>query len=235
MQKKLFFVLSLTSIFCCTDSLPVDLGSLEFDNLDTDISQLKYEVHNGDLDDFFKSSEKEDDKKSENNSKSKINVSEFKKKKSDSKVGKVKFDIEDLKKFLKQAGLHDVGAYDDGAVYAIAKALSKSGVGIKGNEERKYKKGTKTKGFHKISHKDEYNKDKEFYEEDETSGVIQKVGAKGIGFDIGAGAGIKKGYFHHDREKGLFGKEGFKDKGKLEKEFEGSSDSQGFDAYFSSE
>ncbi|CAH2232905.1 jg1224 [Pararge aegeria aegeria] len=235
MQKKLFFVLPLTSIFCWADSLPVDLGSLEFDNLDTDISNLKYEVQNGDLDDFFKPSEKENEKKSQDSPKSRDNASEFKKKSSDSKGVKVKFDIENLKKFLKQAGLHDIGSYDDGAIYAIAKGLSKSGVGITGNEDRKYRKGTKTKGFHKISHKDEYNKEKEFYEEDETSGVIKKKGAKGVGFNIGAGAGIKQGYFHHDREKGLFGKEGFSNKGKSKKEDEGFSDSQGFDAYFNSE
>lgn len=238
MQKKLVFALSLTSILCCAESLPAGLGSLEFDNLDTDISELKYEDQSGTLDDFFKPSGKEKEKEDEKNSKdskNKFDISGFKKIRSDEKEVKAKFDIEKLKKFLKQAGLHDIGSYDDGAIYAIAKGLKKSGVGITGNEERKYKKGTKTKGSHKISHKDEYNKEKEFYEEDETSGVIKKVGAKGIGFNVGAGAGIKKGYFHHDREKGLFGKEGFSDKGKLKKEYEGFSDSEGFDSYFKSD
>lgn len=236
MQKNLFFVLSLTSILCCTGSSPVNLGSLEYDNLDTDLSKLKYEPNDGDLEDFFKTSNKKSSSEQNNSEKekNKTSVSGFKKKNTDEEGLKVKYDLEGLKKFLKQIGLHDAGSYDDGAIYGIAKGLAAKGVGVTGNEERKYKKGIKSKGFHKISHKDEYNKDNEFYVEDETSGVIKKIGAKGIGFELGGGAGIKKGYFHHDHDKGLFGKEGVSDKAALSKEYEGYSDSQGFDGYFES-
>lgn len=236
MQKKLFFILSLTLILRWVKSLPLDLGSLEYDNLETDLSNLKYESSGRDLNDFFKSTNENvaNDRSDKNKSKVKTDISGFRNKNSDSTGLNLKYNIEDLKKFLKQVGLHDVGSYDDGAIYGIVKGLAAKGVDVTGNEERKYKKGTKSKGFHNISHKDEYNRNNEFYEEDETSGVIKKVGAKGLGFETRAGAGLKKGYFHHDLDKGLFGKQGASDKGTLNKELEKFADSQGFDAYFKS-
>ncbi|CAH2095746.1 unnamed protein product [Euphydryas editha] len=212
--NQLLLILSLTSFLCWTDSSPADY-SLGFDNLDTDISDLKYDSE-GTLDDFFKT----------------VSAAGTKKKTSDKKGLNIKYNIEDLKKFLKLLGLHDAESYDDAGVYAVAKSIAASGVGVAGNEERKYKKGAKSKGFHRISHKDEYNDDKEYYADDEISGVIKKIGAKGLGFESGAGAGLQKGYYHHDHDKALLGKEGFSDKGKLNKEYDGFTDNQGFDAYF---
>ncbi|CAG9568314.1 unnamed protein product [Danaus chrysippus] len=223
MQNKLFFVFSLTFLYWVKSS-PVDRGSLAFDSLDTDISDLKYE---GGLEDFFKT-----DDETKSKPKTKINASGFRKKKSKNLGVKIDYDIEDLKKFLKEAGLKDVGSYDDGAIYALAEGITAKGLGVTGNEEKKYKKGFKTKGCHRISHKDEYQKDKEFYNEDETSGVIKKVGAKGFGFKSGIGAEIGKGYFKHNRAKGLYGKTGFSDVGNLNKDYEGYADSDGIEEYF---
>lgn len=224
--NRLLLVLSLTSFLCWTESSPADY-SLGFDNLDTDLSDLKYESE-GTLDDFFKSDKKEE----QSGAKSKASATGTKKKTSNKKGLNIKYDIQDLKKFLKLLGLRDAESYDDAGIYAVAKGVAASGVGVTANEERKYKKGAKSKGFHRISHKDEYNDDKEYYADDEISGVIKKIGAKGLGFESGAGAGFQKGYYHHDHDKALFGKEGFSDNGKLNKESEGFTDNQGFDAYF---
>ncbi|XP_059051872.1 uncharacterized protein LOC131846554 [Achroia grisella] len=236
MHKNLCIALSLT--VCCywAESSPVNLGTLEFDNLDTDLSNLKYEVEEEDLDDFSKLLDEADDSKSVNDkSNTNVKTNGFKKKNTASKGVKAKHNVQDLKKFYKATRAHDDGDYDDDDVYAIAQALAGTAIGIKGNETRKYRKGTKTRGFHRVHHKDEYKKDKEFYEDDETNGAIKKVDAKARGYKIGAGAGFHKGHFHHDRRKGLYGKEGYADKGFFDKEFRGFSDSEGFDGSFNNE
>lgn len=235
MQKKMCLLLSVT--VWLAESAPAGLGSLEFDKLDTDLKDLKYEVEEEDLDDFSKLLDEAGNDASTEDKQAKTNVktSGFKKKDASNKGSKSKHNIEDLKKFYKTAGVHDRGAYDDDEAYALAEAFAGTAVGVKGNEDRKYRKGTKTRGFHRVHHKDEYKKDKAFYEDDETSGAINKVGAKGFGRKLGAGARFDKGHFHHDRLKGIFGKQGYSDNGFADKEFNEFSDSQGFDGTFSNE
>ncbi|XP_072933201.1 uncharacterized protein [Epargyreus clarus] len=238
MQKKLCFVLSLTLACYWAESKPVRVGTLEYDKLDTDIDDLKYEVEEEDLDDFSKLLEEADKtSKSDKSAKSeKLNTSVdatgSKKKNTDNKGVSIKTNIDDLKKFFKVFGGHDQGNYNDNDVYGLYKKAAGKAVGVTGKEDREYKKGTKTRGFHKVHHKDEYKKEKEFFEDDVTSGVIKKVGAKGTGFKVAGGVGFNKGHFHHDHTKGLYGKEGFSDNENIDKELKGYSDSQGFDSYF---
>lgn len=232
MQKKLLFVLSLITHWC--DSVPAGLGSLKYDKLDTDLSDLKYEVEEEDLDAYSKIlDEGKTNSKENDDSKTKFNTSGFKKKNTENIGVQAKYDVGDLKKFFKAAGVYDEGVFNDDAIYAIAKGIAEAVLGTSGNETRKYKKGTKSRGFHRVQHKDEYKKDKLFYEDEETKGEVKKVGGKILGLKIGAGAGFDKAHFHHDRQKGIFGKEGYLDEGFLDKQFKGFSDSQGFDDSFS--
>lgn len=238
MRKKICFVLTLTVVYLA-ESSPVNLGTLEFDNLDTDLSQLGYEVEEEDLDDYSKlldeagtSKSGSANNKDKTNSKTNVKTSGFKKKNTENKGVKSAHNIGDLKKFFKVAGVHDQGSYDDADIYALAEGIAAAAVGTDGKESRTYKKGTKTRGFHRVHHKDEYKKDQEFYEDDETKGTVNKVGAKGLGVKIGAGAGFDKGHFHHDHQKGVYGKQGYSDKGFLDAVISGFSDSQGFDGSF---
>ncbi|CAD0204928.1 unnamed protein product [Chrysodeixis includens] len=239
MQKKICLILTLAIVYL-VESSPVNLGTLEFDNLDTDLSNLKYEVEEEDLDDYSKLLDDADEAAKTNNedsakTKTSAKTSGFKKKNTENKGVKSKHNIADLKKFFKTAGVHDQGAYDDDDIYALAEGIAASAVGADGKETRTYKKGTKTRGFHRVHHKDEYKKDQEFYEDDETNGTVNKIGAKALGIKIGAGAGFQKGHFHHDRQKGIYGGQGYSDKGFLDKQIAGYSDSQGFDASFANE
>lgn len=231
MQKNLCLLLTLT-VYWSVDSAPTGLGSLEFDNLDTDLADLKYEVEEEDLDDFSRLLDEAD---TENDEKANVKTSGYKKKAASSKGSTNKHNVQDIKKFRKTAGLHDRGAYDDNEAYAQAEGFAGTAVGVKANEDRKYRKGTKTRGFHRVHHKDEYKKDKVFYEDDIANGAIDKVGAKGHGYKIKAGSGFNKGHFHHDRLKGIVGKSGYSDKGVSDKEFSGYANSQGFDGLFSNE
>ncbi|XP_013189928.1 uncharacterized protein LOC106134413 [Amyelois transitella] len=233
MQKKICFALSLT-VFCYwAESSPLKVGTLGFDNLDTDISDLKYEVEEEDLDDFAKLLEESDEiSESAKDGKAKVKTLGFKRKNAAKKGVTGKKNIQDLKKFYKTGALYDDGDYDDEEEYGLAEGVAGQAVNVKGKENIKYRKGTKVKGFHRVHHKDEYKKDKEFYEDDEISGSIKKTGAKKLGFKVGAGAGFQKGHFHHDRLKGIYGKEGFANKGFFDKQFSGFADSQGFDGAF---
>ncbi|KAJ0172100.1 hypothetical protein K1T71_012073 [Dendrolimus kikuchii] len=233
MQKKLLLVLSLIVHWC--DSVPAGLGSLKYDKLDTDLSDLKYEVEEEDLDDYSKLMDESANISSNTNDDSKIKVknSGFKKKNTESAGVQAKHNVGDLKKFFKSAGVHDQGTYNDDDIYGIAKGIIGAVLGTNGNETRKYRKGSKSRGFHRVQHKDEYEKDKLFYEDDETKGEVKKVGGKVLGFKIGAGAGFNKGHFLHDHQKGIYGKQGYLDEGFLDKQFKDFTDSQGFDGSFS--
>lgn len=239
MQKKLCFIFSLTLVCFLADSSPVGLDTLEFDNLDSDIDQVAYEVEEEDLDDFAKLLDDADETTKSsgvnNNAKTTVKTLGFKRKNTNNKGSNNKHNIQNFKKFYKSAGLHDQGAYDDDDVYAVVEGVAAKAVGVKGSEDRNYKKGTKTRGFHRVHHKDEYKKDKVFYEDDETKGTLKKVGAKGLGFRIGGGAGFNKGHHHHDHLKGIYGRERFANKGFANNNFRDYSDSQGFDGSFNSD
>ncbi|XP_063381144.1 uncharacterized protein LOC134667617 [Cydia fagiglandana] len=222
--------LPLILVFCFADSSPVSVGTLQFDNLDTDLDDLKYEVEEEDLDDYSKLLDEAEDEK-----KTKAKTTGYEKSNKASKGLKGKKTVTDLKKFFKGLGAEDEGYYDDVAAYALAEAAAAKAVGVKGKEDRTYRKGTKTRGFHRVHHKDEYKKDKVFYEDDETKGSINKVGAKGSGYSLSGGAGFNKGHIHHKLKKGVYGKQGYSDKGTFEKEFEGYGDSEGFDTKYSSD
>ncbi|CAG5053515.1 unnamed protein product [Parnassius apollo] len=233
MDKKLYFTLALTLACYWVESAPNSIEDMEFDRSDSDLSNVSYRVEDEDLDDLSRLIDDAYPKtKANNNAKTRVNNFGFKKKNVDDKGIKSKHNLQDLKKFSKYGELHDEELYDNDDEYTLSKGTAAKAIRVTGNEDRKYRKGTKTRGFHRIQHKDEYKKDKEIYEDDETSGIIKKTGAKGLGIRVDAGKGYSKGHFHHDRNIGLHGKQGYLDKGASDKQYRRYSDSQGFDAYF---
>lgn len=234
MLKNLCVILSLTVLFR-TDASPVKSSYEDLDSI-LDYGDL-YQIEEEDLEDFSKLFNTADDaSKSAANSKTKTNVntSGYKKKKTANKGIQSNHDIKDLKKFYKLAGVHDQGAFDDNDEYLQGDAVAVGALGMTVNENKTYKKGSKTRGFHRVHHKDEYKKDREFYEDDNTSGSTKKFGGNGLGFIGKAGGSINRGHFHHDRQKGIYGKQGYLDQGSLSKDLKGYSDLQGFDGSFSS-
>lgn len=163
----------------------------------------------------------------------KINGS--KKKTNEKKGEKTKYRAGDVSSFYKVGDLNDRGVYDDSDVYALASAIAATAGTVKANENRTYKKGNKTRGFHRVHHKDEYKKEQEFYEDDETKGSINKNAIAGAGKALEAKARLNKGAFNRDYHKGIYGKEGFLDNGFSDKESLSFDDSQGLDTSFSNE
>ncbi|CAH0678071.1 unnamed protein product [Spodoptera exigua] len=158
-----------------------------------------------------------------------------KKKNSERKNEKTKYRSGDTKSFYKTGGSREHGAYDDLDINALANAIAATAAVIKANENRTYRRGNKTRGFHRVHHKDEYKKDQEFYEDDETKGSINKNALNGAGKSLEVKGTLNKGTFNHDQNKGLYGKEGFLENGFTDTQFVGFDDSLGLDASFSNE
>ncbi|CAK1594100.1 unnamed protein product [Parnassius mnemosyne] len=196
MDKKLCFALALTLACYWVESAPNGIEDLDFDRSDSDLSNVSYRIEDEDLDDFSRLiDDAYPNTKANNNAKTKVNNFGFKKKNIDSKGIKSKHNIQDLKRFLKSGELHDEELYDNDDEYTLSKGAGAKAIRVTGNEDRKYRKGTKTRGFHRIQHKDEYKKDKEIYEDDETSGIIKKIGAKGLGIRVNTGKSSVKVIF----------------------------------------
>ncbi|CAH2054179.1 unnamed protein product, partial [Iphiclides podalirius] len=235
MEKKLLFAMTLTLAWRWgeTASKGLDYQS----DLDSDFAP--YTLDEYDFDDFPEL--RDDDQKgsthhgdTSDSLPSKVNTTGYERKKTASKDLKSQHSIGDLKKFFKSRGLHDEGDYSDDDAHEISEGLASKAVKVTGNEERKYRKGTKTRGFHSIQHKDEYKKDKEIYGDDETSGFIKKTGNKRIGLAVDTGLGHSQRSFHNDHSKAVQGKQGFYDKGRSRKQNRAYSDYRGFNSYFDS-
>ncbi|KAI5645842.1 hypothetical protein NE865_02112 [Phthorimaea operculella] len=230
-MRTLCLALSLSLMTWWAKSSPLGVKTLDFDNLDTGLDSLSYEVEEEDLDDFIKelgNEEASEEEKRRSNNKSKG----FKKEEKSNKGSRNKHNKQDLKKSFQIEGIRNRGAYNDDDLYSNADAAAAQAVGVQGTENRIYRKGTKTSGFHRIHHKDEYKKDKTFYEDDETIGKINKIGSKASGLKIGAGLAIRKGHINHDRKQGAYGKRGYLDKGFSEKDFNSFNDEQAFEKSF---
>ncbi|XP_068619911.1 uncharacterized protein [Battus philenor] len=233
MEKKLSSLLILSLACNLVESAPNRLEDLKFEDYEPNESYDTEKDYSKFLDDDV--SDKGDASKIIDDIKSKVNLSGFKKQYSEDRGINTKHNIDDLKKFTKSGSLHDDRNYYDDAVYSVSKGISGKAVGITGEEDRKYKKGTKTRGYHRVQHKDEYKKDKEFYDDDKTSGVIKKTGVKGFGFGVSAGKEQNKYRYHNDRDKELVGEQSYFDKGNSNKEYDRHANTKGFDYYFNNE
>ena len=217
MQKKiLVLVLTLTIVYFA-ESSPINVGTLEFDNLDVDYPDLGYERDEPSWGTtlFVKLFDQVTGKPAKDAKASKDSV----KKNNVTKRVHGTHSRGDINSFFKNADAFDHGEYDDSEEYAKAAATTVAAAVTKGKETRTYTRGKKTTGFHRVHHKDEYKKDQEFYENDVTNGTINKAAAKAVATTASAGASTKKGSFKHDRHKGIQVKQGNVDHGFLDKQF----------------
>uniref|UniRef100_A0A2A4K669 Uncharacterized protein n=1 Tax=Heliothis virescens TaxID=7102 RepID=A0A2A4K669_HELVI len=236
MQKKILCLVLTLTIVCLAESSPISLGFLKFDNLDTDIADLKYEEDDETLEKIFdvttEGSKKKDDK-TRNASESKHLG--FIKKNIIDKGHHGKLNEGDLKQFFKKAKVHDYGRYGDGEMFAITGAIAATAAADTVKATRTFRKGNKTRGFHRVQHKDEYKKDQEFFEDDETKGTISKAATKGLSTKARAGAAFNKGFFKDDGEEDILAKEGYLNRGFEDTEDKDLYNSQGYEESFSDE
>lgn len=147
---------------------------------------------------------------------------------------------ESLKKNYHQTG--DKNYYKDGAgfntghvdaanYYSGNHAGSRGYKGGEFSQKVGHNKGSKTTGFHKVYHKDEYKKDNEFYDDAHNSGHFKKHANEGSNHQSAEG-GQKSGkkydlaYDHSDR-----GKEGFSNQERVDavdKQYIAKAGNEGF-------
>lgn len=102
------------------------------------------------------------------------------------------------------------------------------------SESNSHKKGHKTTGFHKIYHKDEYNKDHSFYDESDKRGHFSKYGSGHAAQGAVKGGYQKGGNSEAGYQNNDYGKKGFHDRGRYEKGDQGQRQAEGNDKYHSS-
>lgn len=128
-----------------------------------------------------------------------------------------KYGKDENKGHYKKASGHSAGHVDEADHFGKHHSGTHGTVGHKFGETETHKKGQKTTGFHNVYHKDEYNKEQNFYEDAHKYGKHDKYGGKHKDFTHKNG-GYKKGGHHesgydesHKGAAGSFNKGGFYD------------------------
>lgn len=94
-----------------------------------------------------------------------------------------------------------------------------------------HKKGQKTSGFHKVYHKDEYKKDTDFYDESHKKGYFDKHAASNGHYNSATGE-FKKGEHRESAfAHGNKGKQGYRDKGRIEYSKQGYDKNKGENSF----
>ncbi|XP_045480424.1 uncharacterized protein LOC123684937 [Harmonia axyridis] len=112
---------------------------------------------------------------------------------------------------------------------------SESAKGIRGGssgDSSRHRKGSKTTGFHKVYHKDEYKKDHSFYDEKDSSGHHDKYDSHDSKYAKGSGEfenGKKSKAGHREAD---YASKGYHDQGRYLDENDGRSKEQGNSAHF---
>lgn len=98
-----------------------------------------------------------------------------------------KFSGDHQKGYHDQSGGTKQGHNDQGQFYASNHEEGEGNKGQQFQEAKGHKKGSKTTGYHKVYHKDEYKKDHSFYDESDKRGQFSRYGDEAA---------------HHSNEKG---------------------------------
>lgn len=104
---------------------------------------------------------------------------------------------------------HDVAGH-----YGKKEEAAQGSEGASFSESSGHKKGSKTTGFHKVHHKDEYKKDHTFYDESDSKGHFNKHGNSNSQHSSEKGGFEKGGHEDGAYQQANKGVKGFKDEGK---------------------
>lgn len=129
-------------------------------------------------------------------------------------------------------GGRKIGNRDEANQYSSEHQAGKAHRGGSFAQEKSHDKGSKTTGYHKVFHKDEYKKDHTFYDKADQRGFFNKYGdfeAKKV-----ANEGASKKGAHHDSgfKEIQHGAKGESDKGRFIGENEGYKGAKGFERFF---
>ncbi|RZC40206.1 hornerin-like [Asbolus verrucosus] len=143
-----------------------------------------------------------------------------------------KHDNQAHKEHYSEEGGNKAAHQEVGAHYGKKEEAAKGSEGASFSQSDSHKKGSKTTGFHRVHHKDEYKKDHTFYDESDSRGHFSKHG------DFNAHHANEKGAFEKGgREEGAYqagehGEKGFLDKGKYVDQNSGYKGEEGKEAHY---
>lgn len=236
MLKTVCLVLTLTVVLA--ESSPINVGTLEFDNLDPAYQDLGYERDDNWWAVFSRllgptRYPPTYAKASPDSETTSARISGSKQKSQSTEGVHRTHNSGDLNWFSKEADARDQGFYDSADESARTGVKAAAAAATTGEATRTYAKGNKTTGFHRVYHNDEYKKDQDFYEFDKTKGTVNSVGGKIAGASISADKGFRIGSYDHNRHKGDHGRQGSLDSGFFDNQFSEFEDSNDLDGEFS--
>ncbi|KAL3266420.1 hypothetical protein HHI36_010596 [Cryptolaemus montrouzieri] len=138
---------------------------------------------------------------------------------------------QDHKEHYAQEGGNAANNQESANHYSQNKEAAKGVKGGSFSESSGHKKGSKTTGYHKVYHKDEYKKDHSFYDESNTSGHHNKYESGNSQFGKESGASEADGHSNSAHEKSDYGAKGYRDEGKYLKEDKGHQNVNGDSAF----
>ncbi|XP_057669517.1 uncharacterized protein LOC130901879 [Diorhabda carinulata] len=95
------------------------------------------------------------------------------------------------------------------------------------SEENSHDKGSKTTGYHKVYHKDEYKKDKSFYDKKDKKGYFNRYGDANSKEESSSGAVVNGKSVDDSFRQGKFGVQGVREQGKSLEESSGYNGADG--------
>lgn len=142
-----------------------------------------------------------------------------------------KHDKENHSGHYAEDGGNKKGEHEEKGYHGSHEAGHKGEKGGSHGEKGHHKKGSSTKGFHNVYHKDEYKKEHSFYDDEHKEGFKKHYGSEDEHHSHKKGGHEKGGHHKSGHHEDSFGKKGSYDKGHHNEEAKGHKGEHGHDDY----
>lgn len=102
-------------------------------------------------------------------------------------------------------------------------------------ENNSYNKGSDTKGFHNVHHKEEYKKNSKFYDQNNKNGHFRRYGDFGATLLAASGGSRKGSDYRQGYKGGDYGKKGFVEQGALYNAGKQYAGANGYDGHYNNQ
>ncbi|KAH1012064.1 hypothetical protein HUJ04_001303 [Dendroctonus ponderosae] len=134
--------------------------------------------------------------------------------------------------FSDQTGAKSLSVFDNAANYGLNQAAGKAALGGSFGQKDGHNRGSKTTGYQKVYHKDDYDKQHKFYDKADRRGHFNKYGDFKSAGDSGAGHFVKGGLHTDGQNANKYGVSDVSDKGHFDDFAKGFNKANGQEGYF---
>ncbi|XP_050316278.1 uncharacterized protein LOC126750651 [Anthonomus grandis grandis] len=149
-----------------------------------------------------------------------------------SKGLKGKYDNKDSKSYYDQSGGNNRAFFDKAGNYAHKHAAGSAYAGGSYGAKDHHDKGQKTTGFHKVYHKDDYNKQHKFYDKADQNGHFNKYGDYEAKHADSEGHYAKGGHSDKGYDSDKYANSDFSDKGHFDEIAKGFTKAKGDEGFY---